>query len=133
MSDSGAVAVHIADAAAECGISLVASLPDGWITPLILQFAVDSPVSLLDWGPMMDELQAIFGRAVDFEWHRRVEQWSSAKDFYYGNVYIFRRSHRKQQYGYRKRPYWTWRCCPERRADWLWRTRTGVRKHHFHA
>src|SRR6202035_522082 len=42
MSDSGAVAVHIADAAAECGISLVASLPDGWITPLIMQFAVDS-------------------------------------------------------------------------------------------
>ena len=42
MNDSGAVAVHIADAAAECGISLVASLPDGWITPLIMQFAVDS-------------------------------------------------------------------------------------------
>jgi sulfopyruvate decarboxylase subunit alpha len=42
MNDSGAVAVHVADAAAECGISLVASLPDGWITPLIMQFAVDS-------------------------------------------------------------------------------------------
>jgi sulfopyruvate decarboxylase subunit alpha len=42
MNDSGAVAVHIADAAAECGISLVASLPDGWITPLIMQVAVDS-------------------------------------------------------------------------------------------
>src|SRR5713226_8441454 len=42
MNDSGAVAVHIADAAAESGISLVASLPDGWITPLIMQFAVDS-------------------------------------------------------------------------------------------
>jgi sulfopyruvate decarboxylase TPP-binding subunit len=42
MTDSGAVAVHVADAAAECGISLVASLPDGWITPLITQFAVDS-------------------------------------------------------------------------------------------
>jgi len=42
MTDSGAVAVHIADAAAECGISLVASLPDGWITALITQFAGDS-------------------------------------------------------------------------------------------
>ena len=42
MSDSGAVAVHIADAAAACGISLVPRLSDGWITPLILQFAVDS-------------------------------------------------------------------------------------------
>jgi sulfopyruvate decarboxylase TPP-binding subunit len=42
MNDSGAVAVHVADAAAACGISLVASLPDGWITPLIMQFTVDS-------------------------------------------------------------------------------------------
>jgi sulfopyruvate decarboxylase subunit alpha len=33
---------RIADAAAECGISLVASLPDGWITRLITQFAADA-------------------------------------------------------------------------------------------
>jgi len=32
----------ITDAAAECGISLVASLPDGWITHLIEGFASDS-------------------------------------------------------------------------------------------
>ena len=36
------VAGRIADVAADCGIALVASLPDGWITPLIMQFAVDS-------------------------------------------------------------------------------------------
>src|ERR1700730_10334427 len=36
----GAAAV-VADVAAECGISLVASLPDGWITPLITRFAND--------------------------------------------------------------------------------------------
>ena len=44
MSSSAAdsVARRIADVSADCGISLVASLPDGWITPLILQFAVDS-------------------------------------------------------------------------------------------
>jgi sulfopyruvate decarboxylase subunit alpha len=41
MNDSVAVAGHIADAAAASGISLVASLPDGWITPLIMQFDVD--------------------------------------------------------------------------------------------
>ena len=37
-----AVAQRIADAAASCGVSLVASLPDGWITPLIARFAGDS-------------------------------------------------------------------------------------------
>jgi len=36
------VAKRIADVAAECGISLVASLPDGWITTLITQFANDA-------------------------------------------------------------------------------------------
>ena len=36
-----AVAGRIADMAAECGISLVASLPDGWITTLIGRFAGD--------------------------------------------------------------------------------------------
>jgi sulfopyruvate decarboxylase subunit alpha len=35
------VAGRIADAAAGCGISLVASLPDGWITTLITRFAGD--------------------------------------------------------------------------------------------
>jgi len=41
--DAGeAVAAHIADAAAECGISLVASLPDGWITTLIGHFDGDA-------------------------------------------------------------------------------------------
>src|SRR6202043_560265 len=38
--DAGAA--PIADAAADCGISLVASLPDGWITRLITQFERDS-------------------------------------------------------------------------------------------
>ena len=33
---------RIADAAAACGITLVASLPDGWITPLISRFAGDA-------------------------------------------------------------------------------------------
>ena len=37
-----AVAQRIADAAAACGITLVASLPDGWITTLIARFAGDS-------------------------------------------------------------------------------------------
>jgi sulfopyruvate decarboxylase TPP-binding subunit len=36
-----AVAARIADAAADAGISLVASLPDGWITPLIGRFDTD--------------------------------------------------------------------------------------------
>jgi sulfopyruvate decarboxylase subunit alpha len=36
------VSQHIADVAAECGISLVASLPDGWITRLITQFDRDT-------------------------------------------------------------------------------------------
>src|ERR1700730_7355054 len=36
-----AVAARIADAAADCGIALVASLPDGWITRLITRFAGD--------------------------------------------------------------------------------------------
>jgi sulfopyruvate decarboxylase TPP-binding subunit len=36
------VSQHIADVAAECGISLVASLPDGWITQLITQFDRDA-------------------------------------------------------------------------------------------
>jgi sulfopyruvate decarboxylase subunit alpha len=35
------VAQRIADVAADCGISLVASLPDGWITRLITQFDRD--------------------------------------------------------------------------------------------
>jgi sulfopyruvate decarboxylase subunit alpha len=36
------VAKKIADATAECGISLVASLPDGWITDLIEHYAEDA-------------------------------------------------------------------------------------------
>ena len=40
-ADSDAVAAAIADAAADCGISLVASLPDRWITPLIERFDTD--------------------------------------------------------------------------------------------
>src|SRR5215470_3255224 len=39
---SGVVAATIADAAADCGISLVASLPDGWITSLIARFDADA-------------------------------------------------------------------------------------------
>ena len=41
-ANSDAVAAAIADAAAGCGISLVASLPDGWITPLIERFDTDA-------------------------------------------------------------------------------------------
>ena len=40
-NNADAVAGKIADAAASCGISLVATLPDGWITPLITRFADD--------------------------------------------------------------------------------------------
>jgi len=36
------VARRIVDVSAECGISLVASLPDGWITSLISQYAGDA-------------------------------------------------------------------------------------------
>jgi sulfopyruvate decarboxylase TPP-binding subunit len=36
------VSQRIVDAAADCGISLVASLPDGWITNLISHFADDA-------------------------------------------------------------------------------------------
>ena len=42
MEEKNAVAARIVDAAADCGISLVASLPDGWITQLITQFERDS-------------------------------------------------------------------------------------------
>jgi sulfopyruvate decarboxylase subunit alpha len=35
------IAARIADVVADCGISLVASLPDGWITHLIARFASD--------------------------------------------------------------------------------------------
>jgi len=44
MSSSSAdtVARRIADTSADCGISLVASLPDGWITHLIARFASDA-------------------------------------------------------------------------------------------
>jgi sulfopyruvate decarboxylase subunit alpha len=42
MDEGEAAAAHIADAAAECGISLVASLPDGWITTLIGHFEADT-------------------------------------------------------------------------------------------
>ena len=41
-AQSDAVAATIADAAADCGISLVASLPDGWITSLIQRFETDA-------------------------------------------------------------------------------------------
>ena len=41
-ADGDAVAAAIADAAADCGISLVASLPDGWITRLIERFETDA-------------------------------------------------------------------------------------------
>ena len=40
-ADGEAVAASIADVAADCGISLVASLPDGWITGLIERFEAD--------------------------------------------------------------------------------------------
>src|SRR5215468_11400281 len=39
---AGRVAKQIADATAQCGISLVASLPDGWITPLIEKLEADA-------------------------------------------------------------------------------------------
>jgi sulfopyruvate decarboxylase TPP-binding subunit len=42
MGAEEAVAANIVDAAAACGISLVASLPDGWITPLITCFEKDA-------------------------------------------------------------------------------------------
>ena len=44
MSSSSAdtVARRIADTSADCGISLVASLPDGWITDLIEHYAEDA-------------------------------------------------------------------------------------------
>jgi sulfopyruvate decarboxylase TPP-binding subunit len=41
-ADGDAVAAAIADTAADCGISLVASLPDGWITRLIERFETDA-------------------------------------------------------------------------------------------
>jgi sulfopyruvate decarboxylase subunit alpha len=41
MEADNPVAARIVEAAAGCGISLVASLPDGWITPLITRFAAD--------------------------------------------------------------------------------------------
>ena len=41
-ADGDVVAAAIADAAADCGISLVASLPDGWITSLIERFEADA-------------------------------------------------------------------------------------------
>jgi len=40
-ADGDAVAAAVADVAADCGISLVASLPDGWITSLIERFEID--------------------------------------------------------------------------------------------
>jgi sulfopyruvate decarboxylase subunit alpha len=43
MADAGdTVAKRIVDATADCGISLVATLPDGWITKLISCFAGDA-------------------------------------------------------------------------------------------
>ena len=41
-SSADAVARRIVDVSADCGISLVASLPDGWITSLITQYASDA-------------------------------------------------------------------------------------------
>jgi sulfopyruvate decarboxylase TPP-binding subunit len=41
-ADGDAAAGAIADVAADCGISLVASLPDGWITRLIGRFETDA-------------------------------------------------------------------------------------------
>jgi sulfopyruvate decarboxylase TPP-binding subunit len=41
MDERDVVAASVADVAAECGISLVASLPDGWITHLISRFDSD--------------------------------------------------------------------------------------------
>jgi sulfopyruvate decarboxylase subunit alpha len=42
MDERDAVAARIADAAADCGITLVASLPDGWIARLIARFDTDT-------------------------------------------------------------------------------------------
>ena len=42
MDERDAVAARIADAAADCGIALVASLPDGWIARLIARFDTDT-------------------------------------------------------------------------------------------
>jgi sulfopyruvate decarboxylase TPP-binding subunit len=42
MDERDAVAARIADAAADCGIALVASLPDGWIARLITRFDTDT-------------------------------------------------------------------------------------------
>src|ERR1700733_3667266 len=41
-SNADTVARRIADVSADCGISLVASLPDGWITSLISTYANDA-------------------------------------------------------------------------------------------
>lgn len=41
-SSAGSVAGRIADALSSCGVALVASLPDGWITPLIAHIAADA-------------------------------------------------------------------------------------------
>src|SRR5215469_1142223 len=41
-NSAGRVAGRISDVLATCGVSLVASLPDGWITPLIAHIAVDA-------------------------------------------------------------------------------------------
>ena len=41
-SDANTVAKRIVDTTADCGISLVASLPDGWITSLITHYDKDS-------------------------------------------------------------------------------------------
>ena len=37
------VARRIVDVTADCGISLLASLPDGWITSLITLYSRDAP------------------------------------------------------------------------------------------
>jgi hypothetical protein len=37
------VSRRIVDVTADCGISLVASLPDGWITSLITHYSRDAP------------------------------------------------------------------------------------------
>jgi sulfopyruvate decarboxylase subunit alpha len=42
VNGADAVAQRVADAVADCGVTLVASLPDGWITPLIARFAEDA-------------------------------------------------------------------------------------------
>jgi sulfopyruvate decarboxylase subunit alpha len=41
-NNAGRAAGRIADVLAACGVSLVASLPDGWITPLIAHVAGDA-------------------------------------------------------------------------------------------